>query len=219
MFCRIIASFSFSPLLVQGQAEHRLGIDRELRAVAIEEVAHLVVPHAGVDQDHVDQGVDVVGVLLVRLDLRSAPFCEQLDLLGLVVLEPGDAPFEHARRAAPRRSAGRLAGRGRPAAVVCGEECSPKPENQPQPPSESCMSARRCDAGRGHLRDLGLVEDRVALVAASTAWPARLASPISWALRLVRFSRISFRSSSMLIRTFCVMTVGRKRLSVCSVQP
>ena len=50
-------------------------------------------------------------------------------------------------------------------AVVCGVEYSPQPENQPQPPSESCISVKPLDAVLDHLADLGLVEDRVAAVA------------------------------------------------------
>ncbi len=54
-------------LLVEGQAEQRLGIDGQVRAVAIEEVAHLVVVDFAIDQHHVDEGVEIVGLGLVRL--------------------------------------------------------------------------------------------------------------------------------------------------------
>ena len=50
------------------------------------------------------------------------------------------------------------------------------------------------DAGAGHLRDFGLVEDRVVLVALPLLGHARVASPICWAFRLVCLSRIAFRS-------------------------
>ena len=56
-------------LLVQGQAEHRLGVDGQVGAVAVEEVAHVGVVDVGVDQHHVDEGVEVVGVLLARVGL------------------------------------------------------------------------------------------------------------------------------------------------------
>ena len=79
---------------LEPQAEHRLGIDREMRAIAIQEAEHLVVASPGIGQDHEDQRVDVVGRRLERLDLADAVL-EQLDLLGLVVREPGDASFEH----------------------------------------------------------------------------------------------------------------------------
>ena len=56
-------------LLVQGEAEHRQAVDGELRAVAVEEIAHRVVLDVGVDEHHVDERVEVVGVVLVRLVL------------------------------------------------------------------------------------------------------------------------------------------------------
>ena len=72
MFCRIMASFSFSPCLLQGQAEHGLAVDGDLGAVAIEEIEHLGVLHAGIDQDHVDEGVQLVGMVLPA-DLSFLP--------------------------------------------------------------------------------------------------------------------------------------------------
>ena len=80
--------------LEQGQAEHRLGVDRDVSAVAEEELAHLGVLDAAVDQDHVDQGVDVVGMFLPGNGLGRG-VVETHDLLGLVVLEPAEASFEH----------------------------------------------------------------------------------------------------------------------------
>ena len=190
MFCRIIASFSACLLLVQGQAEHRLGVDGELRAVAIEEVAHLVVVDVGVDEHHVDEGVEVVGVLLAGPASSVGGVLEQLHLLGLIVLEPLDAAFEHAGDEGDVVLPWRSAGRGRRRPWCAASECSPQPENQPQPPSVSCISVSALTPAFDHLRDLVLVEDRVAVEALPAAWPARWSSPISWALRLVRFSWI-----------------------------
>ena len=46
---------------LEAQAEHGLGVDREVGAIAIEEGDHAVVANARVAQDHEDQGVDVIG--------------------------------------------------------------------------------------------------------------------------------------------------------------
>ena len=45
------------------------------------------------------------------------------------------------------------------------------------------------------------------------------ASPNCWAFKLVCFSRMALRSRPWLIKIFWVITVGRKRFRVCSVQP
>ena len=74
------------------------------------------------------------------------------------------------------------------------------------------------DAGRDHLRDLGLVEDRVVLVALPALGPLLgVADLLGVEVGPLVADRLQVEL--MLIRTFWVMTVGRKRLSVCSVQP
>ena len=91
------ASLSFSPSFVQRQSEHGLGIDGEVRAIAIEKAEHRVVLDSGVDQNHEDERIEVVGGFLVRFDLADAVL-EELDLLRLVGCQPGDAAFEHPSR-------------------------------------------------------------------------------------------------------------------------
>ena len=59
-------------------------------------------------------------------------------------------------------------------AVVWGYDCSPKPENQPQPPSASCICCQPLDARLDHPRDFVVVEHRIAL----EPLPAGGASPI-----------------------------------------
>ena len=44
-----------------------LGRRRRAWCGLVEAVAHRVAVDVGVDEDHVDEGVDVVGVMLVRL--------------------------------------------------------------------------------------------------------------------------------------------------------
>ena len=82
--------------LVQGRAVHRERVDRKLRSIAIQELQHLGVAMIGIDEHHEDEGVEIVGLRLVREFLRSGSL-EQVDLLGLVLLEPINASFQHAR--------------------------------------------------------------------------------------------------------------------------
>ena len=64
-------------------------------------------------------------------------------LLFLVVLEPFDAAFQHAGHERDVVLLGDLQAvdDDRPSCAAC--DCSPQPLNQPQPPSESCISVSR----------------------------------------------------------------------------
>ena len=83
-------------LLVQSETEQRLGIDRQVRAVAVEELQHVGVRVVGIDEDHVDECVERVGVYLPRVRLGSEVL-QPLNLIRLMSLEPIDTPFQHAR--------------------------------------------------------------------------------------------------------------------------
>ncbi len=83
-------------LLVEGEGQHGLGIDRQVVAVAVEEIAHFLVGGVRIGQDHIDEGVEVVGFLFLRF-LVFGPVLDLLDFLGLVAFEPLDALFQYPR--------------------------------------------------------------------------------------------------------------------------
>ena len=78
----------------QAEAKHRLGIDRQMSAISIEEGGHAIVANAGIGEHHEHECVDIVGMNLVWLDLAGLVL-QELCLLVLVACEPGDALFEH----------------------------------------------------------------------------------------------------------------------------
>ncbi len=174
MFWSTAASLSFSPSRSSPRPNIALRIDREMRAIAIEEAEHLVVADAGVGQDHEDQGIEVVGGRLERLDLADAVL-EQLDLLGLVAREPGDAPFEHPLGQRQVVAAGDLQAVDDQGRRVRRGEFAEAGEPAPAAVGELHVG-QALEPGGGHLRDLGLVEDRVVLVALPLLGPlARVA--------------------------------------------
>ena len=100
-------------LLVQGQAEHRLGVDRQLAcgrgrgSRASRRCRRRRRPAPCRPRRRGCRRAPCTGCVLVGGVL------EQLDLLGLVVLEPVDAASRACRATGRRRSAWRSAGRGR----------------------------------------------------------------------------------------------------------
>ena len=130
-------------LFLERDAEHGQTVDREIGAVAVEEVAHLGVVGVGIDEDHVDQCVEVIGGGLPRLLLGIGQgVVEFLDLLFLVAFEPGDTAVEHAGNEGNIVLLSDLQAVDDQGGGVRRGVLSPKPENQPQPPSESCISVR-----------------------------------------------------------------------------
>ena len=140
MFLRIIVELLGLLLLVQGQAEHRLGVDGQVRAVAVEEVAHVGRCRRRRRPAPCRRGrrgcrhVPSTASVLARR--RS---CSSCDLLGLVVLAASRRRVRACRAADATSFCLASCRPWTTTAVVCGQECSPQPENQPQPPSESCM--------------------------------------------------------------------------------
>ena len=103
--------------------------------------------------------------------------------------------------------------------MVCGQECSPKPENQPQPPSAQLHVGQRLHAGLRHALDLVLVEDRVAVEALPALGPLLVVADllgVEVGALLLDLLEVQLHAAA---GSLWVMTVGRKRLSVCSVQP
>ena len=90
---------------------------------------------------------------------------EAAQLFFLVVLEPFDAALEDAGDEGDVVCFGDLQAVDDDGGGVRRRACSPQPLNQPQPPSESCISVQSVDAGFDDLGQLGFVEDGVAVVA------------------------------------------------------
>jgi len=83
-------------LLVQGRPEERQGVDREAGAVTVEKFPHGIAFPPGVGENRVDEGIEVVGVVLVRLPpLPGVPDFLQLPLL--VPRQPAHARLLHPR--------------------------------------------------------------------------------------------------------------------------
>ena len=74
---------------IERQAEQRLGVERQLGAVAIKEVLHrhIILELAGEHQE--DQRIQLVGMILVVHGIRRQ--LQPADLLGLVAFQPLDA--------------------------------------------------------------------------------------------------------------------------------
>ena len=103
-------------------------------------------------------------VLSMGLPLAST-FVRRRELVVLIVLEPFDAALEHAGHEGDVVLLWRFAGRGRRWPWCAAATCSPQPLNQPQPPSESCISVRRLTPALTIFGQLGFVEDGVAVEA------------------------------------------------------
>ena len=171
----------FSPVaeLLQRQAEHRHGVDGQVVAVAVEELVHLGVLHAGVDQDHVDEGVEVVGRLLPGLLLGSfKAFLSIWTSLVLVALEPLDAALQHAGHEGHVVLLGDLQavdhhGGGVRRGVLA-------PAGEPAPAAVGAAASRSA-AARPSLTmraDLVLVEDRVAVAPLPLLGPLRVVADL-----------------------------------------
>ena len=69
-----------------------------------------------------------------------------------------------------------------------------------------------------HPTDFVLIEHRIAIKPLPLRGPLGIVANLL-GVQIGRFSWIFFRSKPMSISTCCVMTVGKNRFSVCSVQP
>ncbi len=220
-------------LLVQREAEHRLRCRARASSGRDRGTAASRSCDVGVDQDHVDEGIEVVRLAAVPLaGLRlarffwaiSSPILRSWICILPILLEPRDAALERpGTRATPFCCA--ICRPWTTTAVVCGIGVFAEPA-EPAPAAVGELHLGEAfDADFDHPLDLGLVEHRVPggivpfLVPRRRPPPASGASPISWAFRFVRLAWIALRSSFIRFRMFCVMTVGRKRLRVCSVHP
>ena len=86
-------------LFFQGNAVHGHRIDGKFCSVAIEEFEHVGVFHAAVDEHHVDECVEIVGILFPTKSLWFVFNCgifNKLNLFFLILFQPFDAAFQNA---------------------------------------------------------------------------------------------------------------------------
>ena len=82
---------------MQGQGEHRLAVYRQPAAVPVKMGPHSLFIDAVVDQNHIDEGIEVVGVGFAGFFI-PLPAVQPPDFISLVNLQPLQAAFEHAGR-------------------------------------------------------------------------------------------------------------------------
>jgi len=145
-----------------------------------------------------------------------------LQLVGLIAAEPGDAAGQQLGRHLHA-----IVGRQAQAAHHDRRGCAdksvrPQPENQPQPPSATCISASRSTPAVAMRGNLGSVEHWIGNVPGVLARQARRGRGFSQFLgvqiSLFFAAVLPDRAPSRRI-TCWATTVGRNRFSVCSVQP
>ena len=143
-------------------------VNGELGAIFVEAVAHRVAFDVGIDEHHVDERVDVVGVSLGRFVLVDGvafvvDVGEAAQLFFLIVLEPFDAAFQDAGDERDVVLLGDLQAVDDGGGRVRRRLFAPAAEPAPAAVGELHF-LQPVDAGLHDLRQLGLVEDGIRVV-------------------------------------------------------
>ena len=78
---------------MKSQSEQSLGVNGKLDSIPIKELIHVGIRNIRINQNHVDQGIQCIGMLLLR-DVFLSPVLDQHDLLVLIAFQPFDPLFQ-----------------------------------------------------------------------------------------------------------------------------